>query len=320
MKLVDGSGISMPDTQANQARYPQPSTQAPGVGFPLARMVVVICLATGAVLEAAIGAHSGKGSGEHGLFRGLGAAFAAGDVMLADAHYCNYFLIATMARAGIDVLFEQNGARITDFRRGTSLGPRDHLVKWSKPVARPAWMTPEQYREFPEELQVRETRTDHQVLVTTMTDPRRVRKRDLAELYARRWNVELDLRNIKTTMGMEVLHCQTPEMSEKEFWAHLLAYNLIRLLMAQAASDAGVDPRSLSFKHASQLWTAWSDRGLAASAELFAMIAQSKVGHRPGRIEPRQRKRRPKPFPWLKTPRAQARRDIVLYGHPLRPK
>lgn len=310
----------MPDTERNQARYAQPSTQAAGVGFPLARVVVVICLATGAVLDAAIGAHSGKGSGEPGLWRGLGAAFAPGDVMLADALYCNYFLIAALARAGIDVLFEQNGARITDFRRGKSLGPRDHLVVWPKPAARPEWMTPEQYREFPDALQVRETKTDHQVLVTTMTDHRRIRKTDLADLYAHRWNVELDLRNIKTTMGMEVLHCQSPEMNEKELWAHLLAYNLIRLLMAQAASDAGVDPRSLSFKHTSQLWTAWNDRGLAASTELFEMIAQSKVGHRPGRIEPRQRKRRPKPYPWLKTPRAQARRDILLYGHPLRPK
>jgi hypothetical protein len=320
VKLVDGTGISMPDTDENQARYPQPSTQAKGVGFPLARVVVVICLATGAALDAAIGAHSGKGSSELGLFRRLGAAFEPGDVMLADAFYCNYFLIATLARAGIDVLFEQNGARITDFRRGQRLGARDHLVCWPKPVARPEWMTPEQYREFPNELRVRETRTDHQVLVTTMLDHRQTSKADLADLYTRRWNVELDLRNIKTTMGMEVLHCQTPDMNEKELWVHLLAYNLIRLLMAQAASDAGVDPRSLSFKHASQLWTQWNACGLTANAELFTLIAQSTLAHRPGRIEPRQRKRRPKPYPWLKKPRDQARLDIIRFGHPIRPK
>ena len=320
VKLVDGSGISMPDTVENQARYPQPSTQACGVGFPLARVVVVICLATGAALDAAIGAYSGKGSGELGLLRRLGAAFQPGDVMLADALYCNYFLIATLARAGIDVLFEQNGARITDFRRGQRLGTRDHLVCWPKPAARPEWMTPEQYREFPSELQVRETRTARQVLVTTLIEHRRISKVDLAQLYARRWNVELDLRNIKTTMGMEVLHCQTPDMNDKELWVHLLAYNLIRLLMAQAAHDAGVDPRSLSFKHTSQLWTEWNCRGMTAGAELFTLIAQSKVGHRPDRIEPRQRKRRPKPYPWLKTTREQARLDILRYGHPMRPK
>ena len=181
-------------------------------------------------------------------------------------------------------------------------------------------MTPEEYRAFPDQLQVRETRTDHQILVTTMTGRRRASKDDLAQLYARRWNVELDLRNIKTTMGMEVLHCQTPEMNDKELWVHMLAYNLIRLLMAQAASNAGVDPRSLSFKHACQLWTQWVSRGTPVEPALFDLIAQSKVGHRPDRIEPRQRKRRPKPYPWLKKHRVLARVDIILYGRPQRPK
>src|SRR5664279_5110236 len=139
VKLVDGTGISMPDTPENQALYPQPSTQAPGVGFPLARLVMVICLATGAALDAAIGPHSGKGSGELGLVRGLLEGFSPGDVMLADALYCNYFLIATLMGAGVDVLFEQNGSRITDFRRGKSLGTREHLVCWSKPAAPPQW-------------------------------------------------------------------------------------------------------------------------------------------------------------------------------------
>lgn len=133
VKLVDGTGISMPDTPENQALYPQPSTQTPGVGFPLARLVMVICLATGAALDAAIGPHSGKGTGELGLVRALLSSFSPGDVMLADALYCNYFLIATLMAAGVDVLFEQNGARITDFRRGKSLGTRDHIVHWPKP-------------------------------------------------------------------------------------------------------------------------------------------------------------------------------------------
>ena len=144
VKLVDGTGLSMPDTPENQACYPQPNTQAPGVGFPLARLVMVICLATGAALDAAIGPHSGKGSSELALVRGLLAGFRPGDVMLADALYCNYFLIATLMAKGVDVLFEQHGSRITDFRRGKSLGTRDHIVRWPKPAARPEWMTPEQ--------------------------------------------------------------------------------------------------------------------------------------------------------------------------------
>lgn len=322
VKLVDGTGLSMPDTPENQAVYPQPGTQARGVGFPLARMVAVICLATGAALDAAIGPHAGKGSGELTLVRGLLESFEAGDVMLADALYCNYFLIAMLLERDVDVVFKQNGARITDFRRGWQLDTRDHIVFWPKP-ARPEWMTPEQYARMPEDLMLREAKVGHQVLVTTMVSARDISKAELSQLYARRWNVELDLRNLKTTTGMDVLSCQTPQMNEKQLWVHLLAYNVIRLLMAQAACKAGVDPRGLSFKHTVQLWTEWTARGLCAAKDnqrLFVLIAQSKVGHRPGRIEPRMRKRRPKPYPWLKVPRAQARRHVQRHGHACRPK
>lgn len=318
VKLVDGTGISMPDTQENQARYPQPSTQAAGVGFPLARLVVVICLATGAALDAAMGPFSGKGNSELGLLRRLAGAFRPGDVMLADAFYCNFFLIATLMRAGVDGLFEQKGARMIDFRRGQSLGARDHVVLWLKPPHRPQWMTPQEYACFPSEIKVRETKVDGRVRVTTLLNHRESSKQDLDELYARRWQVELDLRNIKTTLGMEVLSCQTPQMNEKELWVHLLAYNVIRLLMAQAARNAGLDPRDLSFKHTVQLWTEWVSRGLSATKDcnrLFTLIAQRPLPYRPGRIEPRMRKRRPKPYPWLKIPRAHARRLIQIHGH-----
>jgi hypothetical protein len=313
----------MPDTPENQEHYPQPSTQAPGVGFPAARLVMVICLATGAALDMAVGPHSGKGSGELGLVRSLLQGFSKGDVMLADALYCNYWLIAMQMGKGVDVLFEQNGARTTDFRRGQSLGTRDHLVRWSKPATRPDWMTAEQYAGFPDEITVREVKVDHQVLVTTLLDHRKVTKSDLSDLYGRRWNVELDLRNLKTTMGMDVLRCQTPQMNEKQLWVHLLAYNVIRLLMAQAACNAGVDPRDLSFKHTVQLWAEWGSRGLLATKDcslLFTLIAQCRVGNRLGRIEPRMRKRRPKPYPWLKVPRAIARRKIKRHGHDWKPK
>ena len=211
VKLVDGTGLSMPDTPKNPACYPQPSTQAPGVGFPLARLIMVICLAAGAALDAAIGLYSGQGSGELGLARRSLAGSRPGDVMLAEALYCNYLLIATLMAAGVDVLFEQNGSRITDFRRGQSVGTREHIVRWPEPAARPEWMTPEQHAQFPDELTLREVQVAHQVLVTTQLDYRQVGRRDLSTLYARRWNVELDLRNLKTTTGMDVLSCQTPQ-------------------------------------------------------------------------------------------------------------
>lgn len=324
VKLVDGTGLSMPDTEDNQAVYPQPGSQANGVGFPLARLVVVMCLATGAALDAAIGPYQGKGSGELGLVRGLLGNFHPGDVVLADALYCNYFLIATLMAAGVDVLMAHNGSRITDFRRGQSLGTRDHLVRWPKPPTRPEWMTPEQYAQAPQEIVLREIKVDHRVLVTTLVNHRQLSKSDLSALYARRWNIELDLRNLKTTCGMDVLRCQTPQMNDKQLWVHLLAYNVIRLLMAQAARHAGVEPRSLSFKHTVQLWGQWTLRGLSASTaadpQLLELIAQCKVGHRAGRIEPRMRKRRPKPFPWLKVPRAVARRCVERHGHLKKPK
>jgi len=319
VKLVDGTTVSMPDTEENQARFPQHGQQEPGIGFPLARLVGVMDLSNGAVLDAAIGPYQGKGTGEHGLFRELRECFVEGDVMLADGYYCSYFLIADMLRRGVDVLFEQHGARTTDFRRGERLGARDHLVWWSKP-ARPVWMSVEEYRDYPDEIKVREVQVGKKVLASTFLSPRKTPKAELEKLYWQRWNVELDLRNIKTTLGMEALSCKTPQMCEKEFWVYLLAYNLIRLLMAEAALQAGVLPRQLSFKHTLQIWVAWSQRQFLSrsgedTATLFVLIAQIRVANRPGRIEPRAVKRRPKPYPRLDRPRQQARMEIEKYGH-----
>ena len=198
--------ISMPDTPDNQARYPQPSSQARGVGFPLARLVGVICLSTGGVIDAAMGPFEGKGHSELSLFQGLLGAFRAGDVMLADALYCTYWLIAGLQASGVDVVFEQNGTRITDFRRGRRLGVRDHVVSWHKPQ-RPHGMSRESYDMFPDELIVREVKVEGRVLVTTMLDPRKVKKTQLPSLYVQRWHVELDFRNIKTTLDIPWGRC-----------------------------------------------------------------------------------------------------------------
>jgi hypothetical protein len=235
----------MPDTEANQACFPQHGKQASGVGFPLVRLVGVISLSTGAVLDVAMGPYQGKGSGEYGLFRRLTDAFVAGDVMLGDSYFCSYFLIAEMMRRGVDVVFEQHGARHTDFRRGKHLGTRDHLVCWSKPAIRPNWMSVEQYRAYPDELRVREVNVGKKILVTTFLSPRQFTKATLKDLFWQRWQVELTLRHIKTTLGMEILSCKTPAMCEKEMWVYFLAYNLIRLLMAQAALQAGILPHQL---------------------------------------------------------------------------
>lgn len=317
VKLVDGTEISMPDTADNQTLYPQPSTQAEGVGFPLMRLVGILCLSTGAVLDTAIGPHAGKGSTELDLFRRLLGQLSTGDVLLADALYCSYFMIAQLQAAGVDVLFEQHGARITDFRRGQRLGTRDHVVRWLKPRQRPNWMSVELYQAAPKELTVREAKVNGRVLVTTLLDARQVCKDELDDLYAHRWHVELDFRNIKTTLGLHTLRCLSPQMAEKELWVYLLAYNLVRLLMAQAAQISGVHPRELSFKHTVQMWRVWSMAALRADPiSFFRLIAQRSVGNRPGRIEPRARKRRPKSYPLLKVPRTEARRQIRNHAQP----
>lgn len=314
VRLVDGTGISMPDTKANQLSYPQLSSQAEGVGFPIARLVAVICLSSGSVLEAEMGPFEGRGHSELDLFRRLLASFSAGDVMLADALYCNYFLIAALQRMGVDVLFEQNGSRITDFRRGEQQGTRDHRVYWGKPD-RPHWMSLEQYKSFPKELCVRELQAGGRVLVTTFLEPRVACKRALSKLYEQRWQVELDLRNIKTTLGMEILSCRSPQMVEKELWVYLLAYNVVRLLMAQAALERGVSPRQISFKHTAQLWVHWQWSACDTHSSLPRLIAQVRVGKRPGRMEPRARKRRPKSYAWLKVSRRRAQQQIRKYGY-----
>jgi hypothetical protein len=323
VRLVDGTTVVMPDTPANQAAYPQPHSQKPGLGFPLCRVVGLMCLGSGAVLQAAIGPYLGKGGDEQSLLRSILDTLERGDLLLGDAFYATYFLLCTLRERGIDAVFEQHGSRqrTTDFRRGHRLGVRDHLIVLPKPVIKPDWMSQVDYEQAPQSLTVRELRTGGKTLVTTLTCPKHTDKATLKLLYCSRWHVELDLRNIKTTLGMERLSCQTPAMAIKEIWVYLLAYNLIRLMMAQAALLAHRLPRQLSFKHTVQIWIAWTHHANPIDDDdklygLFVLIAQQHVGDRPGRIEPRAIKRRPKPYPLLTKPRATARAQVREHGHP----
>lgn len=323
VRLVDGTTLRMPDTLANQAVYPQPRSQQPGLGFPLCRMVGVMCLGSGTLLNAAIGRYHGKGGDEQSLLRSILDTLQYGDLLLGDAFYATYFLLCTLRERGIDAVFEQHGSRqrTTDFRCGKRLGARDHLIVLSKPVIKPEWMSPTDYEQAPQSLVVRELRTHGKTLVTTLLCPKHTEKAALKALYRSRWHVELDLRNLKTTLGMERLSCQTPAMAIKEIWVYLLAYNLIRLMMAQAAALADKLPRQLSFKHTVQIWLAWTQYTQLLDYEdklegLFILIAQQRVGERPGRIEPRALKRRPGLYPLLTKRRAAARAQIQKRGHP----
>lgn len=321
--LIDGTTVTMPDTTENQAMYPQQSAQKPGLGFPICRLVGVICLSSGAVLNASIGQFNGKGSDEQSLLRHILDTFDTEDLILGDAFYGTYFLLASLRARGIDAVFEQMGARkrATDFRKGKRIGAKDHLVELTKPKRKPDWMTQEHYDEAPDTLIIRELSIKGKTLITTLLSPKEASKPELKALYKKRWQIEVDFRNIKTTMGMDTLSCKTPEMSEKEIWVYFLAYNLIRLLMAQAALLADILPRQLSFKHTLQLWLAWDQQKgyvnlQTSEALLFILIAQQRIGNRPDRIEPRAVKRRPKAFSLLMKPREEARMEIRKNGHP----
>lgn len=206
MRLVDGTTVTLPDTPANQAAYPQSHNQKPGLGFPLCRIVGLVCLGSGAVLNAAIGGYSGKGSDEQSLLRSMLDTLEQDDLLLGDAFYATYFLLRELRERGIDAVFEQHGSRqrTTDFRLGRQLGVRDHLLVIHKPVIKPHWMCQTDYDSAPESMTVRELRTGHKTLTTTLLCPKQTDKAAVKSLYQSRWHVELDLRNIKTTSGCEL--------------------------------------------------------------------------------------------------------------------
>jgi putative transposase len=322
---VDGSTITMADTEANQAEYPQQPGQKRGCGFPIMRIVVVFSLAVGTVLETAIGKYQGKQTGENSLFRTLHDILREGDVVLADRYFSGWFDLALLQQRGVHSVVRKHQLRATDFRTGQRLGHNDHLVCWSKPQ-RPAWMSQEQYDGLPDSLTVREVRvhveqkgfrTKELVVVTTLLDPEMYSAAEIAKLYRRRWQAELNLRSLKIVLQMDHLRCKTPHRIRNEYYMHIVAYNLIRKVMAIAASKAGAEPWTVSFKGALQTMDKllpllqtnvtiddWCNAFLEA-------IATHVVGNRPDRFEPRLKKRRPKQYKLLRKPRADYKKQAA---------
>jgi hypothetical protein len=318
--IADGSHVSMPDTEANQAAYPQPAVQQPGLGFPLARVAVLLSLATGACHDLAIAPYQGKGTGETTLLRHLYGALQAGDVVVADALFDNYFLACELRQRGLELV-----ARVQAERVGSQIIeslPDGDLILWQRPN-KPRGMTGEQYRKYPKTLLMRQVAVDARGqnnraeqfhVITTLLDAS-IDGGEFGSLYERRWDGEVDIRSLNVTLQMDILRCQTPEMVHKEIWAHLLAYNLLRTVMAVAAHESQVEPRNISFKGAKQVVTAFAPKLEAAPPEqrarlmdaLLKAVAYHRVGDRPGRWEPRARKRRPKPGKRLTQPRRIAK-------------
>jgi len=326
--FADGTTLSGPDTPENQAEYPQSSNQKAGLGFPLIRLVVLLSAATAMVKGAAFGPFKGKGTGETSLLKGLLDRLGAKDVLVADSYYCVWWLFAELLRRDADGVFRLHQTRRADFSTGRILGPNDHVVIWTKPAELPRCMTREEFNALPDSIEVREVlvrvdcpgfRPKALVIATTLLDAKTYTAKDIADLYFKRWNAELDIRSIKQTLKMEILRGKTPEMMQREIWGHLLAYNLIRQQMAQAASAKGLLPRHLSFASALALFNEFQQLLYMASGAmagravktLLGSMAGYVVGDRPQRREPRKLKRRPKDCKLLNKPRAEARAELL---------
>lgn len=326
--MFDGTMVSMPDTPKNQLAYPQVYNQKPGLGFPIARVCTIISLSCGAVLNLGISRYAGKGQGELSLLRKMWGILSSGDILLTDALISTWYEMLTLKQRGIDLVSRLNKAtRRADFRRGKRLGKGDHIVRWHKPTTVRAvdWST---YKTLPDYLDVRETRvrvkqpgfrTKEIIVVSTLLDPEVTTKEDLADLYRRRWSQELDIRDFKISLQMDVLRCQTPELVRKEIWTHILAYNLIRTIMAQAARQHELQPREISFKGTVQTLKAFQPlvsfqghKGAIFRQQLYLhlleAIATHRVADRPDRFEPRKRKRNPRKAEMMTKPRWQLKR------------
>jgi hypothetical protein len=323
VKLVDGTTISMPDTPQNQESFPQPSSQVPGLGFPIARTVVLMSLSTAMLCGMALGPYAGKETGETALLRKLFDQFDPGDIILADRYYCSYFMMAMLMPLGVDIVARLHQCRKVDSPKGKRLGKGDYLVQWHRP-AKPDWMDQATYESMPPSITLRQLqvkvhqpgfRVESLMVVTTLVDAKAYTREDIAELYDKRWLAELDIRVIKVTLGMDVLRCKTPHMIGNEIWTCLLAYNLIRQSMLQAAARSGLSPRQLSFTRAMQtIGASWmtlpteDQVALIIEVQLDSLTEQL-IGNRPNRVEPRAVKRRPKPHKLLTQPRAEARAE-----------
>lgn len=328
--IFDGATVSMPDTVENQQAYPQPPQQKPGLGFPLMRIAVIFSLACGAVLDVGICRYAGKGQSELALLRQMWSMFQPGSIMLADRLMCAWTELVMLQQRGVDSVCRFTSHRKADFRRGKRLGQDDHLVTWLKPT-RPRSTDAQIYDPLPDSLTVRECRVQITqpgfrvrvvVLATTLLDHVAYPPSELAKLYRARWDAELNLRSLKQTLQMDVLRCKTPELVRKELWTHILAYNLLRTILAQAALKHDLPPRSLSFKGAIQVLEAFQPvialqgefdvaHRLRLYHDLLEAIATHGVADRPDRYEPRLKKRHAKNFAYLRKPRAEIKRDMA---------
>jgi len=324
VRVVDGSSAQAQDTSANRAAFWLPPGVTLGCGFPVVSFVGMFSLATGALVGLAIGR---KREHERHLFRRLWDLFRPGDVALGDRGFCSYADIARLLERGVESVFRIFNREV-DFRRGRRLGKDDHIVTWLKPTTRPRGMTRREFAALPETLTVRELRVRVERkgyrtrvidVVTTLLDAEVYTKEEIAGLYRRRWEAELNFRHIKTTLGMELLRTKTPAMARKEMATYMIAYNLVRALMWEAGTRHDSDPLRISLKGTIQHLGTMAPRMANAPArehrclydELLRLLAREIVPDRPDRVEPRVRKRRPKNYPLMTRPRHVLKKELL---------
>jgi hypothetical protein len=324
---LDGSSFSMPDTPALQEHFGQPGNQAKGCGFPVAHVLALFHAGTGLLLQAVaspLRTHDMRHAAT------LHPALEEGDILLADRGFASFTHLALLSGRKIHAVFRCHQQQIVNFRvnrRHTGqrrphkgmprsryvrrLGHWDQVVEYRKPKAKPKWMDEASYATLPETLLVRELRfltpqrghrTRVITLVTTLLDPDAYPAAELAELYRSRWQIEVNFRHLKTTMGMEVLHCQTVDGVLKEMYMFALAYNLTRLVMLEASRRQQVPLERISFIDALR-WLRDAD----VDTPLTPLVVNP---YRPDRLEPRVLKRRLKEYDLMKKPRAKLRKAL----------
>jgi hypothetical protein len=328
VKPIDGTGLTMADTPANQERFPQHGKQKQGCGFPILRMVAVFSMATGAIVRTA---WDSLRVPERTLFHQLWDEFKRDDIVLADRGFCGFADFWVLLQRGVDCVMRKHQRRGAGERLVKKLGKGDCLMAWRKTGACPAWLERDAWHEMPAEMTIRQIdvtvdipgfRTKKIILVTTLLDSHLFAKEKFAELYRRRWHAELFFRDIKISMGMDVLKCKSPEMVAKELTMYLIAYNLVRTLIIEACEDKKAketdpahepDPLRISFKRTADAIRQWApliqaarndDRKMKQMIENFLYcISRLKIPDRPNRTEPRAIKRRMKNYQLLNKPR-----------------
>ncbi len=322
--IIDGSTVSMPDTVENQKEYPQPSSQKPGCGFPIAKIGVIFSLMTGAAIALCIdvmNTHDIK------LARNLYSFLKPNDVLVGDRAFCAYADMFAIKKLDCDAVFRKHQSRTTTMRKGKIVGDCDKVVTWYKPKSCPKGLSKDEFDALPPSITVREIyyyilipgfRTDRVSLITTLLDKTTYSSLEVVRLYGQRWNVELDLRHLKSTLGMDVLRCKSPSMVRKEIYVYLLAYNLLRSLMWSAGTIYSTPPLRLSLQATRhhlmnflpKLEAADFKNRLLLYRTLLKVIVHKPVTERPGRSEPRVTKRRPKAYPFMTKPRHKLRQQL----------